>query len=190
MGLRVVSAPATRPIMLEEAKGHLRVDFNDEDALIDALISVATEWAETETNRALITQTLELTLEGFPWEIELSKPPLQSITSISYIDSQGVSQTLDASTYQMDSTGVFGRVKPVHGETWPSVQVGTYNAVTVRYVAGYGAKGDVPEPIIQGMLLAIGEMYERREDAVVGTIINQVSFNARALLLPYRAWTF
>ncbi len=137
MPTTLIIAPAVEPVTLAEAKLHLRVDHSDEDALISSLISAARRYAETFTGRQIITATWELTLDAFPWIIEPPHPLLQSITSIVYVDVDGVSQTLDASIYQVDITSTPGRVKPAFGEVWPGTR-SQFNAVTVTYVAGYG----------------------------------------------------
>lgn len=189
MPLTLVTAPKYEPVGLAEVKDHLRVDTADDDALIDALIPAARRFAESYTHRALVTQTWDLMLDAFPAEITVPMPPLQSVTSINYIDTAGVSQLLDAADYQVDSAGQPGRVRPAWGESWPSAR-GVYNAVTVRLVAGYGGAADVPEPIRQGMLMLLGHLYERREITVVGTIVSEVPMATKWLLDPYRVVRF
>lgn len=184
--LTEVMPPAVEPLGLQEAKDHLRVTHDREDAIVDALIGAAREVAEDETGRALITQTWDLALDRFPAEIVLPKPPLQSVTSITYVDTAGAPQVLDAADYQVDTGSVPGRIKPAFGLTWPGIRL-DYNAVTVRFVCGFGdGVGDVPWRVKSAMLLILAELYERREEAVVGAAVNPVPWNARALLWRHR----
>ncbi len=164
MSTQVVIQPATEPVSLAEAKAHLRVTSSDEDALISALIVAAREAAEHETGRSLITQTREKTLDVFPEAIRLDYPPVQSITSIKFLDENGDEQTLSASSYKLDnaSDSCPAWIKIATGRAWPS----TYpeiNAVRVRYVAGWASAAEVPQSIKQWMLLNIGHWYENRE---------------------------
>lgn len=159
--IKVITPPAEEPITLAEAKLHLRVDHADEDALIEALIAVAREKAEHLTGRALVTQTLEWISDVFPDCIRLWKTPLQSVTSIKYLDAAGNHQTLSESAYWVDSDGAPARIVAVDGQSWPETSTQP-NAVRVRYVAGYGAAADVPESIKQWMKLTIGVLYDRR----------------------------
>jgi len=185
------AAPSAEPVALSEAKDHLRVDASAEDSLIEGLIAAARQWVEEYTRRALITQTLEASLDRFPHSeaepILLPKAPLQSVGSISYLDLSGTSQTWAASNYQVDKVSEPARILPVEAEDYPSEQDDTLNTVTITFDAGYGDAGsDVPDAIRHAIKLLIGELYERREYAVPGTIITEAPFGVQALLNPYR----
>jgi uncharacterized phiE125 gp8 family phage protein len=67
---------------------------------------------------------------------------------------------------------------------------GLPNDIIVRFVAGYGDAATVPDEIRWAMLLIIGELYERREDALAGAVINTVPISAEYLLRPYRSVSF
>jgi uncharacterized phiE125 gp8 family phage protein len=147
MALSLVTGPSVEPVTLAEAKVHLRQDVADEDALITTLITAARQWTETFTHRALITQTWDLKLDDFPCDnadLELPLAPVASVTSISYVDTTGATQTWSASSYQTDlPTGPQaqrGRIAPAYAQYYP-VPRSQLNAVTVRFVAGYGATG-------------------------------------------------
>lgn len=128
--------PSTGPISLAAAKEHLRVTSSTEDALITRLIGAATGHVETWTRRALVKQTRELALDCFPAVIVPQYSPLRSVVSIEYVDTTGVTRTLDAARYQVDAKSTPARIVPAYGETWPSTQ-DVPNAVVVTYVAGH-----------------------------------------------------
>lgn len=148
MALFLVTGPATEPVTLAEAKLHLRVDTDDENDLIRALIAAARQHVETFTRRALMTQTWDLKLDGFPCEgvIELPFPPVSAVSSIAYLDTSNVSQTWNSSNYLTDlPTGPKAqkaRITPAYAVSWPSTY-GVMNAVTVRFVAGYGTNPEL-----------------------------------------------
>lgn len=188
MALIRIAAPASEPLDLATAKLHCRVDGTDEDALITALIVAAREQAEHETGRALVTQTWELVHDAFPEAFTLRKSPIQSVTSIKYLDSSGVEQTLDAADYLLDKDSEPGYVVPNYGKAWPA-SYGVPNSVRCRYVAGYGAAAAVPQAIKQWMLLAIGSMYAQRETFVAVTAISGIPDGFwSGLLDPYRLY--
>lgn len=128
--------PAAEPIHLDEAKAHLRVDYTDEDALITALITAAREAVEQYTGRTLVRQTRRMVLDAFPEVIALRSSPLRAVESITYVDTDGVTQTLAASGYRVDDVSGVPRIMPAYGESWPSTRDVT-NAVVVTYSAGW-----------------------------------------------------
>ena len=87
MKLKLITAPASESILLATAKTHLRVDGEEENALITDLIATARQLAEKETKRAFITQTWKMYLDRARSEIRIPKPPLQSVESIKTLSS-------------------------------------------------------------------------------------------------------
>ena len=189
MPLQLVTAPTSEPVTLTEAKSHLRVTATDEDTLITSLIVAARQWAENFTGRALITQTWDYFLDVFADPIEIPLPPLVSIDSIKYVDNDGVTQTLAATEYTVDTAAERGLVRLAYGKSWPGTRTQA-NAVTVRFTAGYGAAAAVPGPVKSACLLMLGELYARRETALVGAPVASVPVSAEYLLWPYRSLRF
>jgi uncharacterized phiE125 gp8 family phage protein len=191
MTLKLIAAPAEEPVSLATARLHLRIDDDNtaDDDLIAAMITAAREQAEHETGRALVTQTWEQVLDAFPCvELELGKPPVASITSIVYIDSNGASQTLDDAAYTLDSDSTPAWAIPAQGYSWPAT-LATANAVRVRFVCGYGGASDVPSGICQWMLLQIGAMYRSRETFQTGISVTELPGRfVGALLDPFRVY--
>lgn len=142
MSLFLVTAPASEPVSLADLKLHLRVDTTAEDDLIAGLGVTARQYAEAFTQRAIPLQTWDLKLEGFPCGSEFYLPlaPCVSVTSITYVDTNGDSQTLATSVYDTDlPTGPSaraGRIFLKYSQQWPQTR-SIPNAVTVRFVAGY-----------------------------------------------------
>jgi uncharacterized phiE125 gp8 family phage protein len=124
----------------------------------------------------------------------LPKPPIASITSVTYVDTDGATQTWSSALYQTDlpsgPTAEPARILPAYNESYPSTRA-QMNAVTVRFVAGYGVDGSyVPEDIKLGMHMLIGHWYEQREAVVVGVGIGvlPVPINLDVLLGPYKVY--
>jgi uncharacterized phiE125 gp8 family phage protein len=183
----VVTPPATEPISLGDAKNFLKVDYPDDDALIETFITAARMRVEVAAYTKLITQTLALTLDYFPWGrtssywngygqrwatdpwpvIEL-EPPAQSITSVTYLDPSGALQTLDPSVYRLDANSKPARLTPALNQVWPATAQ-EIAAVVVTYVAGFGTAAQVPDDLIQAVRLLIDHYYENRAQVMVGT---------------------
>lgn len=176
---KIITVPAAEPVTLTEARAHLRIDDTTEDTLITTLITLAREYVEARSGRAIITQTWEQYLDEFPAVdyVELKYPKLQSITSVKYYDVDNVEQTWTSTNYDVDIISEPGYFKIVSTGTsgWPT----TYdrpNAVTIRYVCGYGAAStNVPEIVRAAIKLLISHFFENREAINVGAaIIGQI----------------
>lgn len=190
MDLTLVTPPAEPAVSLAEAKGHLRFLTNDQDALIGALVAAATAHLDGRAGilgRSLVTQTWDLRLDRFPrgigGAIELPLPPLQSVTSVKYLDGAGAEVTLDSAAYVVEPGHYLGRIRPAYGQTWPTARDET-GAVRIRFVAGYGAAAAVPPPIKQAILLLAGHWWINRE--AVGDAKGPHAFAVDALTFPYR----
>jgi len=187
MTLKLIAGPASEPITLEEAKLHLRVEHTADDTLITALIQSARQQAEHLLHRPLVTQTWERVLDAFPpVELELGMPPVSTIVSVKYIDTNGIEQTLSPGLYSFDADSEPGWVLPAVDTDWPDT-LDTSNAVRVRFTCGYGGASDVPEIIKAWMKVSIGTMYKVREGVVVGVTVTDVPGRfIDGLLDPYR----
>jgi uncharacterized phiE125 gp8 family phage protein len=151
------------------------------------LLSTARAHLENRFGRAFLTQTWRLTLDQFPCEewIKLPMPTLQSVTSISYIDANGATQTLDPSVYAVDVDAFPGRVQLKYGQSWPSTR-DDYNAVTITFVAGFTAAALVPMNWKHALKLLIGHWYVNREPINIGNITTPLAETIDALMMPDR----
>jgi uncharacterized phiE125 gp8 family phage protein len=152
-----------------------------------ALIQTAREAAETTLKRALLTQQWAYSFSCFPMpysgeaRINLPRPNLLSVESITYLDFNGAQQTLDPSVYMVDTTTLPGCIFKRFAKIWP-VTYPVGNSVTVNYTAGYGATRDtVPQAIKNAMLLHIGDLFANRESVITGTIFNELPAYKRLL---------
>ncbi len=180
MPMQLITPPAAEPVSLAEAKLHLRVDFDEDDALIQALISAARQAAEMLTQRQLVTARWRMVLDSFPGPsmmgvpagqtftlpghaILIPKSPLQSVVEIRYLDMAGVSQVMPSAHYTVDKACEPARITPVFGQIWP-VALPQIGAVSVTFDAGYGSAADVPEGLKSWIKLRLGSLYAHREE--------------------------
>jgi len=169
----ISTAATTHPVNVAELRDQLHMEHTDEDVTLYRMIATATEQAEAYTERAFCTQTWKMYLDTFPDEIIVPKPPLQSVTSITYVDTNGDTQTLSASTYTVDTDSEPGRIYEAYGESWPTVR-DVDHAITVTFGAGYGDSAhDVPERIRHAILLLAADLYEIREPTLVGATLDE-----------------
>lgn len=144
------------------------VNGSYEDSKIYALIREATIQAEERTDRSIPTQTWEQILNGFPYGgIVVPRPPLIDILGLTYVDADGVTQSLSVgspSDFRIIPSGHWTRaiVLPNYGESWPTARRQP-DAVTLTFRAGYEDFSDPQlDPIKAGMEVYIAERYKQR----------------------------
>jgi uncharacterized phiE125 gp8 family phage protein len=204
MSVKIITPPAAEPVSDLDCWRHLRLDAAydspppdtvTEAAAIRAYLSAAREWAEAFTCRSLAPQTLELALDWFPCaSIALPKGPVQSVASVTYTDTDGNPQTVSSGNYVLDSysTDVDWLI-PAYEFAWPHT-LGIANAVKIRYVAGFDTPGDSPQThplpmsIRAALLLLVADLFEHRENTMAEgrTIVQEVPFGVKAMLMPHR----
>src|SRR5690606_37419505 len=158
--LTLVTAPSVLPVTEAEVWEHLRVPLvgspaapTDEATILSMIKAVVSELDGRDgwLGRCLVTQTWDMALDCFPAcdrPIYLPIPPIQSITSITYVDTAGDEQTLAAGSttggweLSHDKAWV-PRINLKYGMTWPTTR-DQPEAVTVRFVAGYSPSEDSP----------------------------------------------
>lgn len=234
MTLRLVTPPAVEPLTVAEAKARLNIGAEVPDAVMGALITAARQMIDGSggwIGRAINTQTWDLVLDRFPdadpyalekgfypraygdcssypyqaQGIPIPLPPLQSVTSVTYLDTNAVLQTFDSANYSV-LKGEPSRIILANGAAWPSA-LWAMGSVIVRFVAGYGDVGsDVDERIRMAIALQVGHLrslssqnlFLNREEVTgvysrgwtVGTGADAaISQASKALLDGLRVWT-
>jgi uncharacterized phiE125 gp8 family phage protein len=187
MTLTLTTPPALEPVTLDEAKAQLRVTYDQEDALISALITAARQRIEGELGIAMIATGFRETHDVWPLEITTAVPvtdpitalfsgpirllrsPLISVTAIAVADGTGTFQTVSPASYAADVGSRPGRIAP-YDVAWPAPGVPT-GGVRIDYTAGYGGgESDVPAPLRQAILQLVADGFEHRSDAPLSIV--------------------
>jgi len=164
MSLEQTSAPSVEPVTATNQKDWMRVDGSDEDTLIGNLAAASRAYIEMSTGRQMITATWVYKLSTFPsGDIVLPISPLQSVTSITYVDTDDATQTWSSALYTVDTASDMGRIRPIYDEDYPTNR-GYIGDVTITFVAGYGdASSDVPDTALTAIKLLASNWFENRE---------------------------
>ena len=213
MELKVLTPPLGEPLGLTEVKLHLRVDDTADYALINGLIMAAREWTENFLAGSLVEQTRTVSLSRWPrGAFRLPGGPVQSITSVTYEDEDGDTQTVDSSIYYLTPGG---EIALDYSKVWPYVNIRGKDAITVTYLTGYPPVetvipgeaipetdpveyeedtteidygGNIPQAIKQAMLLLIGTWYQQREGASDAKGFQTLPFGVKEILSPHREY--
>ena len=193
MLLQLITPPAEEPIALTDVEGQCRItSLSDEASTVNLFISACRQRCESITKRALVTQSWQMQIDGFPLgrkPIEIPLPPLQTVDSITYTDQNGDSIVLDPAYYRV-LTGKSdnpqpGCIAPIYGLNWPIAQR-DFATVSISFTCGYEI---VPAGIKQWLLLNVADMYEQRETIQVGNRLTVIETTiADGLIEDYRVY--
>ena len=215
--------PTLWPMTLAEFKEHSRIDEGYDDANTERLIRAAVLHCEQKMRRQVMMATWELALDRLPCgylndatspaiegtDILLPRPKLIAVDTFTYVDGDGVTQTMDPTVYEVSARSNPGRIALAYGQSWPTTRE-KIDAVIVTVRCGYydttpgeappgetaeelaerlaaidaAAQAAVPDDIKQAMYLLGSWYYENREAGVIGTISSQLDFTVDALLSP------
>lgn len=178
----VTVAATDEPLTAAEAKAQCRVDGTDEESYITTLIAAARSHVEGYTGTPIASRTVTVKCDAFADFAAFPVVPLQSVSSASYVDGAGATQTLATSVYEVRSDGLTASLALKGGQSWPNIQSGS--RITVTAVVGYS---EAPEAITHAMKLLVSGWFDQRagtSDKPFSTVPHAVD----ALLANFRTF--
>ena len=176
-----VDTSASAVVTTADVKAHCRVDHADDDAYISGLVTSATNYVESRNSIRLGTQTLTIKCDGWPDFEKLPDAPVQSVTSITYIDTDGATQTLSSTVYEVRSDGLEASIVLKFNQVLPTIQPGS--RIVVVMVAGFA---NVPPVINHAIKLLVSHWYESREPVGGASVSQPISIMVDDLLCNHR----
>lgn len=183
MAAMLLEGPAVEPVSLADAKHYLRVEHDDDDALISELITAARGQVEQAARRVLITQSWRIVRDQWPASGWIVSPvnPLRSIDAARVYPFEGAAAELDVDPFLLNAAAApaviaFERAAMKQ----PGRSVG---GIEIDVTAGYGdAPEDVPAPLRQAVRFLIARSYEYRDRVEKDELPDAVA----ALVAAYR----
>lgn len=158
--LELVTPPTVEPLTVAEVRERLHIGTTADDVRLGWLITQARIWAERVTNRQLLPATWRVYYPGFCGSLIVPKPPLRSVTAITYVDGTGATQTLTPTSYVVSAPGGptagYGVIDPAPSVAWPVTQA-VRRAVTITFEAGYDLAAC---PIREALFWYVEYLYE------------------------------
>ena len=157
----LIAPPIAEPLMLADARAHLRLDDANEDTLIASLIRTAREHLERTTGLCLITQIWRLYLDSTPEDgvIQIARGPVQAIESLMLYDASGDEIAQPLTGHVLDGASrparlmLNRRLATMRG----------INGIEIDFIAGFGESGaEVPDTLKRAMLMHVAEMFAFR----------------------------
>lgn len=176
MALTCTKPPVCEPVSLAEAKHFLKIDFNQEDGLIETLIKVARQAVEAYTGRCMIYQEWTFSFNaGFGQAvsdshylsgdksrgqggIELPKSPFVALIQEPALSDGYGRRPIKA--FRLDTSGRGARLHL--GSDAAGLTQGD-GVIDLTFAVGYGAEPkSVPEALRHGVLMMVAQLYENR----------------------------
>ena len=195
-----ITAPSIEPVVVADAKAHLRVDVADDDILITGLIMAARQRAESYTQRSFISQQWRLYFDYNTQHgttpmlhdrnpdhnvIRLPAPPIISLDAFEYLSAATTWTAVDPSLWHYDAGGM----RIVQDDVLPEPY--TYrSSFRATYTAGYGTTADkVPMAIQLAIKTLTLHFYENRE-AFTPNAMQGMPAAGESLLQPYKIMSY
>jgi len=179
---QLITDPTIEPVSLEELKLHLKIELDvlDEDEYLEGLEKTARRHLENITRRALLTQTWDYFLDGWPAGdfIKLPFGNLQDVPLTQYIkwkDETALSTTLTVTTdYIWETNGDrCGRVVLPYSVTWPNGTLYPSNPIVIRFVCGWTTAELVPYEIKAAITRFVAKIYESRGEDILRQTVSE-----------------
>lgn len=149
-------------VSLANMKEFLRVDHSDEDTTITALLDAASAFVSDYTNRHFATDGSAIFYLPRFRASALAYGPVKTISSITYADGNGDTQTLETSRYYLDK--VRDNTCIIYFHDVPTVEL--YNAMPIAITATVGT---LPTPNVKhAVRMLVAHWYENRRNVVMG----------------------
>jgi uncharacterized phiE125 gp8 family phage protein len=182
----LLAAPAVEPVTLAEAKQFIRVEHNDDDDVIAALIAGARIHLEAQTRRALITQGWRVMRDVWPAAgcLLLLPVPVQTLDAVRIIKSDDTTLALELAGFALDTSDAPARLS-LRGA--PPAPERPLAGIEIDITCGYGdAPADVPQPLRQAIRLLVAHWYENRGLVAAGEQVAPLPQTVAALIASYR----
>lgn len=160
MGLKTITPSTEYPITLAEAKEHCYITIDDDDTLIQSMISTATELCQNYIGQQLKSATFEQSEQE--WDnFNLLKNPIGTLSSIKYYDENDNLQTLSHNDFfYIDDYQLPNRLVMKQGADFPSLS-NRINPILITY-SSY--MSDIPSPILSWIKIQVATFYKHREE--------------------------
>lgn len=189
----LVTAPTVACVSLDDAKAHLRVDHEEDNAQIGAFIAAAVQHLDGYggiLGRALMQQDWRQYLPFWPASrsVDLVLAPVISIEAVTARGADGSTTTIDPASYRLvGGAGASPRLLFNLDAALPALPCAP-DAVSIVFRAGYGAEAKfLPSTLKSTILLMVGDLYRFRDSVQIGQAgAVPMSTTVDRLIAPFR----
>lgn len=187
MNFQRLTFPSTTVISLQEAKDHLRVTSTDDEPVIMDCIRAATGLIEKYTNQFFLSGSCVVYLDANEFctfeEIKIWAYPVNEVSSIKYLDTNGAEQTFSSANYSVDLSGSPIRILPT---TIGIVKQNVVNPYRVYLNVGYLNRDQIDPELIGWIKIMTAFFYQTRQPEYTGQTTAEISYTMERALDKYR----
>lgn len=122
----------TPPVLLAEVKTYLGISTTTSDAFLQTLLDAATAWGQLYTSKEFSNNTYTLLLDCFENPIDISRAPINTITTIEYLI-DGSFEVVDSSFYWLKKGRYNYQVILNEDASWPETDA-REQAIKITFV--------------------------------------------------------
>jgi len=186
MSAILLAGPAIEPWTVAEAKAFLRVDHDDDDAVIGSLITAARSQIEAMTRRALLAQRWRIVRDGWPRDgrIVVRTGPLRALTAVRVFDADGIAHARDVEGFVCDRAADL-----IAAPGWARSPPGRRVAgIELDVELGYGTQpSEIPELLRHAVRTLAAHWYDNRGLAAIGSSVAMLPGSVAAMIAGFRA---
>lgn len=184
MSTFLLTGPLAEPLALSDAKQFLRVEHDDDDAIIAGLIASARSQVEALTRLGLLTQTWRVVLDRWPEEgrVRLRLGPLRALVAARIHGGSGAATMLDPQHFVVDAAA-----NSIAARGLPPIPGRRVAGIELDVEVGFGADpADVPPVLLQAIRMLVAHWYENRSLIAIGQSVAMMPLSVNAMISSYR----
>lgn len=171
-----VTHPELDIVSVDDAMEHSRITDYDDEPVIQMCVESAHDMVQQWLNRKIVPTQMIGVVKTFKHEIILPYPPIISIDLINVDDGTEDGIDLTSDDYKFDD---------ITGSVIFKKDYSMYSDIKITFTCGYDTDA-CPAAIKHAIRMTFATLYEMREDAIIGTQVNEVPVTARNIIRSYK----
>jgi hypothetical protein len=162
--IKVNSLLGNEIITLGDVKNYVRIDSDDDNAIITNMITQARIWCENYISRDIVPKNRTYYMDSTSGLFDLPFAPVATIESVT-VEGEAATYT----EYGLDDLSI-------------ELDGGPSNNVKITYTTAGLDDGLIKQALLQ----MVSNLYDNRADFVTGTIVSDIPTNVKSILSGYK----
>lgn len=150
-------------VTLAQAKANARIEYNDEDALLQLYVDAVTDEIEKITGTIVLERKVVVGFPRFKHHFKIPVYPVTAVDSVKYYDKNGDLKTVNPENYQFITGELGNQIVTFKNFDFPTTEADNAYPVLIEVTCGY-TTATMPADIKRAALLMFGSAETYRED--------------------------